>query len=625
MAGKTVLEEFVSLLGWEIDDKTLQEYEDGLVKVKDTTIDFMKWTTLSAAALGGFVTIMNSGTAESKALADALGVSVETLESLGKALEPVGLDAENVADIVEEMNNKLGESRGLNEPMTAVSESLKILGLEYQNIKDLAPEEQFQNIVDAALELEDQQKAVAAVDILTGAEANRIIGYLQAQGLTLQEILRDYRDLNFLTEEGIAGAEEYTAAFNDIKTVGESIAREFSGIFGANLAPFINQIRDWAVANKEVIATRIREFVQLLLDVFMTVYKVIESVVTIVYDLIEAFGGLRNVILLLLTALSTLAAVKVITFFHGLAAAISGASVASVNLTAILGKMRVALLGLKVGAGLLIAYLLIQDFITFMEGGDSVLRDFSEEFGNILEDLNKAGADYFGVDPEIFRAAVLAGLEAIPEFFAETVPQFFTGDLPNFFSEFLPAKVDEFLNYLIATMPQGFIEAAMQVAVIFDELINYVVSLFNELTNFVSETFNATWEQAINNLVNLFTNAFNTIKQKINDLLGFLPDTVKTTLGIDDTGTPGGAAGGQGGLGALSLSPDLFGGAVGQLTGATNNSVSNTQNVNLTVSPNLNVTQQAAQDPTVLKNEVSKAIGDEVRTAFSDITTGRKR
>ncbi len=108
-------------------------------------------------------------------LAKSVGMNVDNLEALGSAVSSIGFDVETVADQIEEMNNKLGESKGMKEQVTPVKEALKTLGLNFKEIIDLPMEKQFFKILNAAKKIPDAQKAAAGLDIFFGGEGNKII------------------------------------------------------------------------------------------------------------------------------------------------------------------------------------------------------------------------------------------------------------------------------------------------------------------------------------------------------------------------------------------------------------------------------------------------------------------
>ena len=155
MASGNYIEEFVAFLGWEVDATELEEFQN---QVEDIG-GMLKKAALAVAgvtsAMAALTVIVNKTTGANIALAKSVGVSAEFLEAMGGVVRPLGFEMENVVDLVEEMNNKIGESAGLGQPISGVTDSLKILGLEFKSLKELAPEDQFIQILDAAKNLED--------------------------------------------------------------------------------------------------------------------------------------------------------------------------------------------------------------------------------------------------------------------------------------------------------------------------------------------------------------------------------------------------------------------------------------------------------------------------------------
>lgn len=196
---------------------------------------------LVGTAAGAAMTMTNKATAEQVALARAVGVSAGEFDAWGGLAREAGFEADNVGDMMEEMNNKLGESAGLEE-ISAVSDSLKMLGLSFADIQAMSPEEQFRAIAKAIKDTDDQQAAVSAADMLFGGEANKFFGYLRSRTEGVDEMLQQQRELNMLSDEGRAGASAYNQAFGQFSTVVGSAAREVAGLIGGALAPYVKDI-----------------------------------------------------------------------------------------------------------------------------------------------------------------------------------------------------------------------------------------------------------------------------------------------------------------------------------------------------------------------------------------------
>ena len=215
--------------------------------------------TVLATAVGGVgaaITMTNQMTARQEALAKSLNVSSDELQAWGGLAKEAGFEIDNVGDLIEEMTNKLGESKGL-EQITPVTEALEILGLQFEDLASMAPEDQFRAIAKAAKELEDQQAAVSAADILMGGEANKFIGYLRSRKEGVDELLDQQKQLNVLTDEGREGAFKYNVAMTKFMTVVSSTWQEVAGVVGGALSPLVDdlgpKLAGWVRENKDSI------------------------------------------------------------------------------------------------------------------------------------------------------------------------------------------------------------------------------------------------------------------------------------------------------------------------------------------------------------------------------------
>ncbi len=231
-------------------DAATSKVTEGMFKVGKKSAQGI--AALSTALVVGAGAV-NQMKLESDNMTRAMGGNIETVEAITSGIKGIGLSAENVTDLYEEMNNKLGESAGIEE-ITAVTESLGILGLQFNEIKKLSPDEQFKAITDAALKMEDATQAAAAADILMGGEANKIISTLRLQGKSMEDITKNYQMMNFRTDQSRKGAEDMAKAQSTTAKIIGSLTQEVSGLIGKALAPMITKFNEFMINNKELIS-----------------------------------------------------------------------------------------------------------------------------------------------------------------------------------------------------------------------------------------------------------------------------------------------------------------------------------------------------------------------------------
>ena len=250
--------------------------------------------------VGAAVTMTNKATGEQVALAKSLNVSAESLQNWGGLAKEAGFEIDNVGDLIEEMNNKLGESAGVEE-VSAVKDGLDMLGLSYEEIKDLSPEEQFKEIAKAMKDLPDQQQAVSAADMIFGGEANKFFGYIRSRKEGVDELLAQQARLNVMSDEGRAGAAAYNTAFSHLTTVVGSCASEFFGLIGGAIAPLVDEygpkLADWVKGHRKDligVGDAVKDAIPGFLAFGRGVYTVVSTIGSAVSSVASLVGGFDN-------------------------------------------------------------------------------------------------------------------------------------------------------------------------------------------------------------------------------------------------------------------------------------------------------------------------------------------
>ncbi len=229
-----IIDRFVAILGLDVKKG---EFDRGQRAVSSLKTGLK---ALAAVATTAFATFGAVGTARDvsrlDAYAKAVGLSTDFLEHLGHSVAALGFDYEHVADMVEEMNNKIGESIGIAE-MTPVKEALGILGLEFEKLSKMDRELQFRTVMNAAMELDDSQAASAAVDILVGSESSKITSYLRSSGKSFDELMQGYADGDAQTKQTREGLIKLGQSVGKIGIMFGNLKRALLGFFAVALEP----------------------------------------------------------------------------------------------------------------------------------------------------------------------------------------------------------------------------------------------------------------------------------------------------------------------------------------------------------------------------------------------------
>jgi phage-related protein len=736
----TVIEEFVATLGWDVDPKGIQQFErsvenvegsfdhlisqakqtdsavnqitaGGIDNINTGTINagisvqqlgtqfrkaaedlkplvaqvkrFVTWTSAAAAAIGAATVAINQHTTEQTNLAKSVGLSADALIAWTGIVKEIGFEADNVVDLVEEMNNKIGEKAGLGK-MTAVEESFKLLKLDFKEIRKLKPEEQFFKILDAAKELKDVQKAVSAVDMLLGGEANKILGFLRTQEESLEKILERRKALIMLDEEGREGAMKFTRVWTMFSGVIANLGQQFAGLLGEQLAPIINKFIDFVLANKKLIKTETRKWVERVTKFLKIFFGILEKVYNFIKKVIVALGGFDNALKLVG---ATVVALKVARVFFAIQKAIQGATAAQLLLTGA-SKAYAALKFLGVAAGLLLLFLILEDIWTWIQGGDSLLKDFSKQFEGTIGGIVQSLADTFGMSKDELDFLIASSFDDFIQFFVDTGKAIseWADDFVAVFHELFFGSTDiitrletfigDFLDLVVRFWTGAWSLLVSQLKVIFAPLLAYwgwafghIKEIVLDALNSIGDWFSQLWVDFQQDLVNatialgefatpaiakieneLF-DFFNGIRNGINNMLSdigqFFVDIKDGIIGVVDSivnavssafnAVKNTIVGTFRGIAAqIPLVGDLIGGNIGvnpvaaeQVTGgaaaiaaplAMGQSIQSSQQVE--VQNNINVTQLPGENGTDFANRVAQVLEENTANAVRNNQTG---
>ena len=185
--------------------------------------------TNAASSAVSYARTVTSAVDATNDLADRTGIGVEALQSLQLAAQLSGV--EDLTGAVQKMGVSIG-----NAAETGKTDAFTNLGLNFQQLQSLTPEEQFRAI----------GSAIAALP----TEADRAAAAMQIFGRTGVELLPLFSKNTKALEEqfkrlGIVLSEDQVGAIGDMNDALDLVRATFDGIIGqvsANLAPLVTEI-----------------------------------------------------------------------------------------------------------------------------------------------------------------------------------------------------------------------------------------------------------------------------------------------------------------------------------------------------------------------------------------------
>lgn len=558
------VKELVTKLGFKVDNKGINSYQ---AKIKALTTAAI---ALSAAfvAVGASVFKITRDTTkfgdELAKTSQKLGVSVESLQKLKFAGSLAGVSFGSLQNALKRFSRNIVDAKDGTE--TAV-DAFKRLNIDPKTITN--SEQAFLDVADAISKMEDGFVKTAVAQELFGRAGADLLPLFNSGSQGIKAAGVELEELGFILSTDVAKASE---VFNDnlfrIGTVIEGIKFQI----GAELLPVLSELVDdtlaWVKANKQLIALKIKNYLDLFIKMVKFLYGVIKSA-TMVFDIFAgAVGGTANA-LKILTATALIAGVWKLAAAIGALFAIPAAPV--------------------VGLGLLA--LAIDDIKTAFEGGESLaLRFFSElitgseaaakELQTKFTTLFSA-AQYIGGWSAVFESLKMMALSSF-----ESISQYIVS---------LPSKaIDKLKNQFSSFVKQSSSEFKRDVLPVFAATLTIV--------NSIGKVFSSTWSTSLDN-----------VKNKIAEIKSILAGSFLGKIAVDTFG------GNQAPQPKIPVSPNSISsiGSIGKpsISRTSNNSnvannFDNNFNINVTVNDKANVGQSVAEQ---IKLAVNNELGTQLR------------
>lgn len=383
--------ELFTVWGFEVDMKPLERLDQAI----ETTKSAITQIAVTAAAAGGAVFGLVKFTADAGdhafKMAQKVGIGVEALQELAFAAKLSDVSAEELQQSLTILSRKtLDASRGSAEAMRGFG----TLGIRIRdtNGKIKSGDMLLGDIADKFAKMPDGTKKTAMAVDLFGRSGANLIPLLNQGSKGIGALRKEAQELGIVfSGEQAKAAEE----FNDNLTRLFAVFTGVRNVVGNELIPIFNDaavaLKELVLANKDVIATNVKAFAGVLIGLFKQLFYIMSQTVRIVRNLTEVFGGAANAAKILSFAISTFLGLKLafgigqgVVALMGIVKAFRAAGSA-----ALLAQAEMLLIPLAITAIIAALALVAEDFITFSQGGNSVIgliiKAIDQMFDHIAE------------------------------------------------------------------------------------------------------------------------------------------------------------------------------------------------------------------------------------------------
>jgi phage-related protein len=609
MAASNIIESFFVALGFQVDTQGLEDMKKKTDELRDSAMKVGAVFTGAAAGIGLLVQGVAASMGDLYSFAELNEVSARSVASLGKIAQENDGSLEGMKSTIQSLNKMIGEaSLGIGRGA---------MTFEKLNLAAKRADGSVKSVDDILAEVADKMQGLSRQEQIAMAEKLGIdpqfVKVLEKGSANLAKLREEAEMLNPFTEEDYKLADEVDKLFIKAKnTLGV-----FTKMLGVSLLPTVKEVLknylEWFKASRKATSDVFVRALKLIAGAIGTVWDWVVRLVTgmkAAYDWIIQF---KLVTYLAAAALTAFVAVKTYDFVIQL-----GSAIKALTLRMVAFNASALLIPAIIGAIILAVGLLIDDYVNWKEGNDSVIGGLIEQFPwllDVIQTIEKAVGEMVDfwlqqwetLAPPLMQLAgsIWELIKVVYSLLWPVVKMVFEG------WAYIMAAVIPIIAAIIAWIAENLVGAIVAVINVATWMAEAFTTVFNGIKTGIDMIVNAfDWaKQKVTGFIDMVTGAIS----KVGSLLGLTDDASKVKIAVNSGG------GSSADAATANNSLNSTGGVIGSAGGTSNSSS--------TVSSTTQITGTTIQinspDPTkageAVKQELDKMNKQTVRNGQSAV------
>lgn len=381
----TVIRELVTKFGFDVDEQKLDGLDDALNDVKGTLGAMAAAGAAASGILFGLAQQTASYADDSIKTAERIGLTVEELQALDFALGISGTSMEQQRASFVRLARTASDA---NEGLSTATRAFDRIGVSVTDATgELKPMETLiRDVADGLSQMENETLRTATAQELFGRRGTDLLQFLEGGAAGINALTEEAMGLGaVISTDAAEGAE----TFNDEMLRLRTVIRGVKQLIGLELIPelteLVTRMKDWFLANREVISGGILEFLRIFAERARAMVRFVWRIVNVFWRLVEASGGLeanleRLKILLVVMTTRVLVSFVIALWQAFTAATFVGGAFSIAAAKAWLLNLAIAAIPFAI-AGIIVAIgYLVDDFNRFLNGQDSLIGALAEKW-----------------------------------------------------------------------------------------------------------------------------------------------------------------------------------------------------------------------------------------------------
>ncbi len=466
-AGISIRDLFVQI-GLEVDDKALTDFDKRLASTKSNMRSLGKFLVAGAASIGVFLNEAGKFEQTTIAFETMLGSAEEAQALLQEmadfaaktpfTLPGVEAAAKQLLAVGIESDKMIGTLKALGDVSAGLSVPLSRLALNFGQVKTQGKltGRELRDFAIAGVPLADElakQLNISKTEVAGLVSAGKI-GFPEVEKAFISMTSEGGRFFDLMDKQ----SKSFFGIMSNILDVLILQAREIGKSLLPQAKALAKEFLAFLELNRELIKTRAVKFFKEVGKAIIIVIKAIGAILSAVFDITEAFGGLEKVVKLLIVAFLALVSFNLISLLGSAAVAVFSLVTAfeTLGVAAALANAQMLLIPLAIGLAIIATTLLLEDLFSFFTGKESVIGELLEIFKTKFPEAFQATKNILNavITPFKILASVLEKIVGFVSVLKESkivanIGSFLTGD------ELIPAGVSGAFTSSPGTSPAG--------------------------------------------------------------------------------------------------------------------------------------------------------------------------
>lgn len=366
-----VVRELLSVLKFETDEAKVQSFEKSITNLTKGLALLVTGATAAATAAFSFASSTARQSEEIAKSAKLASTGVEEFQKLAYASEAFGIEQDKLADILKDVNDKMGDYAQTGGG--AMADFFEFIapkvGVTAEQFKNLSGADALQLYVSSLEKANLSQADMTFYMEAIASDSTLLLPLLEKNGEAYKTLAKEAEEYGaIISEDNVKANKEFSKQLRSLNKMFQSVVMSVGNKLIPLFSDLVSKVKDFIARNRELIQTNISDFFDGAIWVVKQFISVLGTLFGWIDKVAQALGGWGNTLKIVGIAVGVLMALKFVPWIIAATAAIKALNVAMLLNPAGLMIAGIVALGTAI-------VLLIEDMYQWVNGNESVVGD----------------------------------------------------------------------------------------------------------------------------------------------------------------------------------------------------------------------------------------------------------